>query len=61
MSLRVQRENASVCGSGWKVAKLLACSGLCGASTAGAGAVLCGWACWCTFCTTNSSVSDEIC
>ena len=50
-----------VCGSYWDQVKLFTCAGLCGASTAGAGAVLCGWACWCTFCNENSAVYDALC
>lgn len=39
-----------VCGSGWNQVKFLACAGLCGATTGGLGAGLCGWGCLCTFC-----------
>jgi|GEM_PF-5348515 len=48
--------NGIVCGSYWQQVKLLRCAGLCGAATAGAGAILCGWACGCMLCTENSSV-----
>jgi hypothetical protein len=50
-----------VCGSYWQQVKLLACVGVCSASTAGAGAVVCGWSCWCMLCTENSAVADIIC
>lgn len=55
------RINAVVCGSYWQQVKLLGCSGLCGVATAGAGAVLCGWACWCMLCHEYSFVADAIC
>lgn len=55
------KDKEIVCGSYWQQVKLLACAGLCGAATAGAGAVLCGWACWCMLCSENSGVADAIC
>lgn len=53
--------NKLVCGSHWAQVKLLTCAGLCGVATVGAGAALCGWACWCMLCTENSAVADAIC
>ncbi len=55
------QENEVLCGSYWQQVKLLGCAGLCGTATAGAGAVLCGWACWCMLCYENSAVFDSIC
>lgn len=49
------------CGSWWNQVKLVACAALCGVSTAGIGAGVCGWGCWCTFCTKNSAVANVIC
>jgi len=53
--------SGTTCGSYWKQVKAVTCAGLCGASTGGAGSVLCLWACWCTFCTENSELADAIC
>ena len=60
-SLASKSSDVPTCGSYWNQAKLLTCAGLCGASTAGAGAVLCGWACWCWFCDENSEIADVWC
>lgn len=49
------------CGSYWNQFKLLACAAACGASTAGIGAAVCGWGCWCTFCSQHSSAASVIC
>ncbi len=49
------------CGSWWNQIKLVGCTGLCTATTVGLGAGLCGWGCWCTFCTKNSEVAKVIC
>jgi hypothetical protein len=49
-----------VCGSYWQQVKLLGCMALCSAATAGWGAVLCGWACWCMLCP-ESVTGDIIC
>ena len=54
-------DGTPVCGSYWQQVKLAACAALCSASTAGAGTVLCGWACWCMFCTQSSAVAGVIC
>jgi len=53
--------SSPTCGSYWQQAKLLACAGLCSASTLSVGTVLCGWACWCMLCKENSSLSEVIC
>lgn len=50
-----------VCGSNWNKVKLIICTALCSATTAGLGAALCGWGCWCTFCTKNSALAAIIC
>jgi len=50
-----------VCGSYWSQVKTLACSAGCGVATAGFGAAICGWQCWCTFCDENSALADVIC
>lgn len=49
------------CGSYWQQAKLLACATACSFSTGGIGTPLCGWACWCMLCPTNSATADLIC
>jgi hypothetical protein len=53
--------DSPTCGSWWQQAKLITCAALCSVSTAGAGTVLCGWACWCMLCPTNSELSKIIC
>ncbi len=55
------RTSVPTCGSYWKQIKLLGCAGLCSASTAGLGTVLCGWGCWCMLCSTNSAVGEAMC
>jgi len=55
------RAEPPVCGSKANQVRLVVCAGLCGLTTAGLGAALCGWACWCTFCNDNSAVADVIC
>ncbi len=55
------REAGPVCGSYWNQVLLLGCAAGCSVTTAGFGAGMCGWACWCTFCTRNSSVAEVIC
>lgn len=44
-------ERAPTCGSYWNQVLLVTCAAGCGVSTAGIGAAMCGWGCWCTFCT----------
>ena len=58
---RMELQDIPPCGSYWQQAKLLACVSLCSASTAGAGLVLCGWACWCMLCPEDSSLAEAIC
>lgn len=55
------REALPTCGSWGNQVRLGVCATLCGAATAGIGLAACGWGCWCTFCTSNSSVSSVIC
>lgn len=50
-----------VCGSYWNQVKLSLCAAGCGVTTAGLAAGLCGWGCWCTFCTKNSALATAIC
>jgi len=50
-----------VCGSYWNQVKLGLCAAGCGVTTAGLAAGLCGWGCWCTFCTKNSALATAIC
>jgi hypothetical protein len=49
------------CGSYWNQLKLGLCATGCGALTAGTAIVLCGWACWCTFCANYSTLAATIC
>lgn len=53
-------EGPIVCGSHWNKLKLLICAGVCGATTGGLGAGLCGWGCWCQFCK-KSALGGIIC
>jgi hypothetical protein len=46
------------CGSYWNQVKMLVCMGLC--SGTGPGIVVCGWGCWCTFCS-KSALGNVIC
>lgn len=52
-----------VCGSYANQLRLAACAAGCGLISGGIPAVaaMCGWACWCTFCTENSVTADVIC
>ena len=50
-----------VCGSAWNQVKVAACATACSLSTGGLGTVLCGWACWCTFCPRDSELTEIIC
>jgi hypothetical protein len=49
------------CGSYWNQLKLGLCATGCGVLTGGTAIALCGWACWCTFCATNSTLAASIC
>lgn len=49
------------CGSYWNQVLLAACATGCSVTTAGLGVAMCGWGCWCTFCTRNSAVAAAIC
>ena len=51
----------NVCGSWKNRIALYVCGAACAASTAGVGAALCGWACWCWWCSENSALADAIC
>ncbi|MEP7163218.1 MAG: hypothetical protein ABI741_00915 [Ferruginibacter sp.] len=54
-------KEALPCGSYWNQVKLGVCATACGLSTAGIGIGLCGWGCWCAFCSQNSSTANIIC
>lgn len=54
-------QRAEVCGSKANQVRLLACTALCAGTTLGAAAGLCGWGCWCAFCTRESGVAKVIC
>ncbi len=52
---------APTCGSRWNQVLTLACMAGCSATTVGLGAGLCGWGCWCSFCSQNSALATAIC
>lgn len=49
------------CGSWWNVLRLGVCATGCSIVTGGLATVLCGWGCWCQFCSSNSALSLLIC